>query len=99
MECLGGLNLIPGPFSGNGGQWRSYLRCMAKKTKKPGEKGSENLDHSVNEPQATYIRGSSRRNTAKTPKPRGYDAKHSAGMIPGLAARMKEYLKTVRDGR
>jgi hypothetical protein len=53
----------------------------------------------VSEPQAVYARRAARQNKPKRPKQKGYDAKRSSGMIPGLAERMKEYLKTMRDGR
>ncbi len=37
--------------------------------------------------------------TAPKRGPKGYDAKKYTGAIPGLAERMKEYLKTIRDDR
>ena len=56
------------------------------------EKGTSPSE--VNEPQAVYARKATKRT-----KHKGYDAKKSSGMIPGLADRMKEYLKTMRDDR
>ncbi|HEY0977132.1 MAG TPA: hypothetical protein VGE21_06640 [Flavobacteriales bacterium] len=55
--------------------------------------------HEVNEPQAVYTRKSPQRKATKRTKHKGYDAKKSSGMIPGIAERMKEYLKTMRDDR
>lgn len=52
----------------------------------------------VNEPAVTYARTAPRKRT-KVSKRKGYDAKKYTGMIPGIAERMKEYLKTVRDDR
>lgn len=56
----------------------------------------------VNEPAATYDRAalrkrSDRSRAKKAPKQKGYDAKKYTGMIPGIAERMKDYLKTMRD--
>ena len=53
----------------------------------------------VNEPQAVYARKAPQRKATKRTKRKGYDSKKSSGMIPGLADRMKEYLKTMRDDR
>lgn len=58
----------------------------------------------VNEPTAAYDRAAPRRRSdrsraKKAPKHKGYDAKKYTGMIPGIAERMKEYLKTMRDDR
>lgn len=51
------------------------------------------------EPVAVYARKAPRKTTPKPPKKAGYDAKRSSGMIPGIAKRMEEYLKTMRDGQ
>lgn len=53
----------------------------------------------VNEPAGTYGRATPHKRSPKAPKRKGYDAKKYTGMIPGIAERMKEYLKTVRDDR
>lgn len=53
----------------------------------------------VNEPQAVYARKVTPPSTRKPAGRKGYDAKRSAGMLPGIAERLKEYLKTLRDGR
>jgi len=74
---------------------------MAKSTKrtkgiKPEPKGSAT---EVSEPQAVYARKITRPRARKPSAPKGYDAKRSAGMLPGIAERMKDYLKSMRDGR
>ena len=53
----------------------------------------------VSEPAATYSRVSPRSKTAKPKKRKGYDAKKYTGRIPGIAERMKKYLKTMRNDR
>ncbi|MDX9751980.1 MAG: hypothetical protein RBT71_12945 [Flavobacteriales bacterium] len=74
---------------------------MAKRPKDTKKyKGGEDAPAGkVSEPQATYARKTVRSGTAERPKPKGYDAKRYTGMIPGIAKRMKEYLKHVRDDR
>lgn len=74
---------------------------MAKQPKgmKKYKGGEEVPVEKVSEPQATYARKSARTGMAKRAKPKGYDAKRYTGMIPGIAKRMKDYLKQVRDDR
>jgi hypothetical protein len=72
---------------------------MAKATKGKRKLASENLGSVVSEPQAVYARKVTRPSTRKPAVQKGYDAKRSAGMLPGIAERMKDYLKTLRDGR
>lgn len=74
---------------------------MAKTTKrtKSYKRGSESPPTEVSEPQAVYARKVTRPNARKPSDRKGYDAKRSAGMLPGIAERMKDYLKTMRDGR
>ncbi|HMU15033.1 MAG: hypothetical protein JST41_04950 [Bacteroidetes bacterium] len=78
-----------------------YLSAMAAATKRTGKKkrADDPTGNTVSEPQAVYTRKAPRRNKPKQPSPQGYNAKRSAGMIPGLATRMKEYLKSMRDER
>jgi len=80
----------------------SYLReAMAKPTKRTrsNKGGSEPPPSKVSEPQAVYARKVSRPSKRKPSARKGYDAKRSAGMLPGIAERMKDYLKAMRDGR
>ena len=70
---------------------------MAKTAKRTSKK--EGTGNSVNEPQAVYARKAPGRAAARRQKGKGYDAKRSSGMLPGIAERMKEYLKTMRDDR
>jgi len=74
---------------------------MAKSTKrtKSNKDGSESPPTDVSEPQAVYARKVTRPSTRKPSVRKGYDAKRSAGMLPGITERMKDYLKTIRDGR
>jgi len=74
---------------------------MAKQPKSiKKDKGGEEVPvGKVSEPQATYARKATRSSTAKRAKPKGYDARRYTGMIPGIAKRMKDYLKQVRDDR
>ena len=79
----------------------AYLGHMAKQPKalKKYKGGEEVSVGKVSEPQDTYARKATRNSTAKGGKPKGYDAKRYTGMIPGIAKRMKDYLKQVRDDR
>jgi hypothetical protein len=74
---------------------------MAAAPKRTGKKKQEDglADNTVNEPQARYARKAPRRSMPQRARHQGYDAKRSAGMIPGLAERMKDYLKSMRDDR
>jgi hypothetical protein len=74
---------------------------MARKTKrtKSDQPVSDRPSSEVSEPQTVYARKAPRRHAPKQPKRSGYDAKRSAGMLPGIAERMKEYLKAMRDDR
>ena len=74
---------------------------MAKTTKrtKSYKSGSDTSPSAVSEPQAVYARKVTRPTARKRSFPKGYDAKRSSGMLPGIAARMKDYLKAMRDGR
>jgi hypothetical protein len=53
----------------------------------------------VNKHVTTYERTTPRKRTKRAPKRKGYNAKKYTGMITGIADRMVEYLKTVRDDR
>ena len=53
----------------------------------------------VNEQASTYELTTPRKRTKRAPKRKGYNAKKYTGMITGIADRMVEYLKTVRDDR
>ena len=80
----------------------TYLRdTMAKSTKrtKSNKRGPESLPSEVSEPQAVYARKVTRTSARKPSVRKGYDAKRSAGMLPGIAERMKDYLESMRDGR
>lgn len=73
---------------------------MAKKRRTSSTKPSpEVLPTQVSEPQAVYARKAPQRKATKRTKRKGYDARKYSGMIPGIAERMKEYLKTMRDDR
>lgn len=74
---------------------------MAAAPKRTGKIKSdeERADNSLSDPLAVYARKISRRSVPKRPRQQGYDAKRSAGMIPGLAARMEAYLKNMRNER
>ncbi|HRH70439.1 MAG TPA: hypothetical protein PLB89_13105 [Flavobacteriales bacterium] len=74
------------------------MATRSKRPQKPKPTSGKALTV-VSEPQAVYARRSPRKAAPKRPKQKGYDAKRSSGMIPGIAARMKEYLKTMRDDR
>lgn len=69
------------------------------KRQKKSKQTSETALPVVSEPQAAYARRAPRKAAPKRPKQKGYDAKRSSGMIPGIAQRMREYLKTMRDDR
>jgi hypothetical protein len=53
----------------------------------------------VNEPAATYGRAEPRKRRAKAAKRKGYNARKFTGMLPGIAERMKVYVKHLRDDR
>jgi len=74
---------------------------MARIIKRPksDKPRSDNPSAKVSEPQAVYTRKVTRQGVVKRTGRKTYDAKRSSGMIPGIAERMKEYLKTMRDGR
>lgn len=74
---------------------------MKKAPKRPGRaKPVVHKDTSaVNEPGAVYTRKAPAKAAPMRPKQQGYDAKHSSGMLPGIAKRMKEYLRSMRDDR
>ncbi|MBK6626396.1 MAG: hypothetical protein IPJ87_16860 [Flavobacteriales bacterium] len=74
------------------------MATSSKRPKKP-KQTSEKALTVVSDPQAVYARKTTPRTTSKRQKQKGYDAKRSSGMIPGIAERMKEYLKTMRDDR
>jgi hypothetical protein len=65
-------------------------------TRKPSAKDSESQ---VSEPQATYSTKATKRVKPAAKGRKGYDARLYTGMIPGIADRMKEYLKHMRDDR
>lgn len=65
-------------------------------TRKPSAKDTESL---VSEPQATYSTKAIKRVKPAAKGRKGYDARLYTGMIPGIADRMKEYLKHMRDDR
>lgn len=72
---------------------------MAKATKGKRKLASENAGSAVSEPQSVYARKVTRPSTRRPSGQKGYNAKRSAGMLPGIAERMKDYLKSMRDGR
>lgn len=53
----------------------------------------------VGEPEASYVGRSMKRTSTKRSRSKNYDAKRYTGMLPGLAERMKDYMKHVRDDR
>lgn len=74
---------------------------MAKRAKHAEKHKPEGVPSlgSVSEPQASYVRETVKGSPAKRPRSKRYDAKRYTGMMPGLAERMKDYLKHVRDDR
>jgi len=64
--------------------------------RKPSAADSESQ---VNEPQAAYSTKATKRVKPKAKGRKGYDAQRYTGMIPGIAERMKEYMKHMRDDR
>lgn len=74
---------------------------MAKQPKhtKGSNPEKEPVTGSVADPQASYVPKAVKGSTAKHPGAKRYDAKRYTGMIPGLAERMKDYMKHVRDDR
>jgi len=65
-------------------------------TRKPSAEVSESM---VSEPQAPYLTRSTKRAKSTAQRQKGYDARRYTGMIPGIADRMKEYVKHMRDDR
>jgi hypothetical protein len=74
---------------------------MAKTPRKTTtrESSSKDSESQVSEPQATYSTKSTKRVKPAAKGRKGYDARRYTGMIPGIAERMKEYLKHMRDDR
>ena len=74
---------------------------MAKTSRKTGTRKSSAKapEGEVSEPQAPYIAKPAKRAKSTTLKQKGYDARRYTGMIPGIAERMKEYVKHMRDER
>ena len=74
---------------------------MAKTARKTGTRKSSAKDHgsNVSEPQAPYLVKPTKRAKSRALKQKGYDARRYTGMIPGIAERMKEYVKHMRDER
>jgi hypothetical protein len=64
--------------------------------RKPSAKDTERL---MGEPQATYSTKATKRVKPAAKGRKGYDAQRYTGMIPGIAERMREYLKHMRDDR
>jgi hypothetical protein len=64
--------------------------------RKPSSTDTENM---VGEPQTPYLPKASQRAKSTAQRQKGYDARRYTGMIPGIAARMKEYMKHMRDDR
>lgn len=61
--------------------------------------GSKSAESNVSEPQASYMTKATKRTKPATRRQTGYDAKRYTGLLPGIAERMKEYLKHMRDER
>lgn len=61
--------------------------------------GKEDTQSNVSEPQAGYMAKATKRTKPATRRKTGYDAKRYTGLLPGIAERMKEYLKHMRDDR
>lgn len=74
---------------------------MAKSTRKIAERkpSKDGRGSEVGEPQATYAAKVSKRVKPAGREQNGYDARRYTGMIPGIAERMKEYSKHMRDDR
>jgi len=74
---------------------------MAKSPRKTSTRktSAEDAESKVSEPQAPYLTRATKRTKSTTPRRKGYDARRYTGMLPGIAERMKEYLKHVRDDR
>lgn len=74
---------------------------MAKTPRKTGtpKPSAKDPGGKVSEPQAPYLAKPAKRAKCSALKHRGYDARRYTGMIPGIAERMKEYVKHMRDER
>ena len=74
---------------------------MAKTPRKTGTRKSSAKDPGghVSEPLAPYIAKPAKRAKSSARKQKGYDARRYTGMIPGIAERMKQYVKHMRDER
>jgi len=72
---------------------RSPRKTSTRKTSADG------AESKVSEPQASYLPKSTKRAKATSRRQKGYDAQRYTGLIPGIAERMKEYLKHMRDDR
>ena len=74
---------------------------MAKTPRKTGARkiGTEDTASKASEPQAAYLTKATRRARSTGRRRTGYDAKRYTGMLPGIAERMKQYLKHMRDDR
>jgi hypothetical protein len=79
----------------------TYLWFMVKTPRKTGSSkpSAEVSESQVSEPQATYSTKAAKRMKPSAKGRKGYDARRYTGMIPGIAERMKEYLKHMRDDR
>jgi len=53
----------------------------------------------LNRSEQKAVKQTTSKRTLKQPSVKPYDAEKSFGMIPGLAERMADYLRTMRDGR
>lgn len=74
---------------------------MARSPRKTSTRrtGTEDAESNVSEPQASYMTKAAKRTKPATRRKTGYDAKRYTGLLPGIAERMKEYLKHMRDDR
>lgn len=74
---------------------------VAKNTPKVDKytEGGDGAKATANEPEVRYKRKTTMKKAGRRSLPKPYDAKRSSGMIPGIAERMKEYLRVMRDDR
>ena len=74
---------------------------MAKSPRKTSKHkpSAADSESQVSEPQATYSTKATKRVKPATKGRKGYDAQRYTGMIPGIAERMKQYMKHMRDDR
>ncbi len=74
---------------------------MAKTPRKASKRktSAKDTESLVGEPQTPYLPKAPQRAKSAAQRQKGYDARRYTGMIPGIAERMKEYLKHMRDDR